>query len=107
MVDAVHANIMSTPAFLPNNHGLYFSAPSNFVDPPRVSPAPPLTVQSLIDRPSTDTESKEANVVQPFSEDELIYLESIFHKEENHSDDNDLCSILSLDNDAYGEVSQL
>jgi hypothetical protein len=121
MVDViVHANIMPTPAFLPNNYGLYFSE-GNFVDPPRVLPAPPLTVQSLIDGPSTaykaesKAESKRkhtidnsmAYVVQPFSEDELIYLESIFHKDENHSDDNDLCSILSLDNDAYGGVFQL
>ena len=106
MVDVVHAHIMPTLAFLPNNYGLYFSAPSNFVDPPRVLPAPPLTVQSLIDGPST-AESKHTNVVQPFSEDELIYLESIFHKDENHSDDNELCSILSLDNDASGEVFEL
>lgn len=106
----LHANIMPTLAFLPNNYGLYFSAPSNFVDPPRGLPASPLTVQSLSDGPSTvyKAESKRkhtidnsmANVVQPFSEDELIYLESIFHKDGNHSDDNELCSILSLDNDA-------
>ena len=67
----LHANITPTLAFLPNNYGLYFSAPSNFVDPPRGLPASPLTVQSLSDGPSTvyKAESKRKHTIdnQPFS----------------------------------------
>lgn len=105
MVDVVHA--MPTPAFLPNDYGVYISVPSNFIDPPRLLPAPPLTGQSLIDGPSTVFKAKSSgktNVVQPFSEDELIYLDSIFQEDKNHSNDNELCSILSLDNDAVFEL---
>lgn len=85
-------------------YGVYISVPSNFIDPPRLLPAPPLTGQSLIDGPSTVYKAKSSSVVQPFSEDELIYLDSIFQEDENHSNYNELCSILSLDNDAVFEL---
>lgn len=91
--DATETESSSSSSKVDSN-AIYFSVPSNFADQPRVPPAPTLPAQCYIDGPSTSYEA-EPNV-QPFSEEELIYLESIFHKDEIHSNDNDLCSILSL-----------
>lgn len=39
------------------------------------------------------------NVVQPFNSEDLMYLASIFEKDEHHCNEGDLSSILSLNQD--------
>ena len=51
-------------------------------------------------RHSVDTTS---NAQQPFNDDDLMYLASIFDKDEQHSNDNDLSSILSLNQETSVE----
>ena len=96
----------------------YFAAPIlhlNYVQPSSLqvqddfSSMPPSSVQSFNNEISTQQikatyKHDVDNNVQPFNDDELVYLASIFEDDENHSSGNDdLASILSLNQEASVE----
>ena len=93
----------------------YFSVPVSYVnyeEPPSVhgSLSSSSSVQSFGTDPSAQAEAMyrhsvdtTSNAQQPFNDDDLMYLASIFDKDEQHSNDNDLSSILSLNQETSVE----
>jgi hypothetical protein len=85
----------SAPLVLPNSQvqGTVFQYFSDYGEQNTVSTSSSSSVQSFNDDPPTIDNGSNA---QPFNDEDLMYLASIFNEDEQHSNEDDLCSFLSL-----------
>jgi hypothetical protein len=86
----------SAPLVLPNSQvqGTVFQYFSDYGEQNTVSTSSSSSVQSFNDDPPTIDNNGSSD--QPFDDEDLMYLASIFNEDEQHSNEDDLCSFLSL-----------
>lgn len=98
----------SAPLVLPNSQvqGTVFQYFSEYGEQNTVSTSSSSSVQSFNNEPSTQAADatlynthaidNNGSSAQPFNDEDLMYLASIFNEDEQHSNEDDLCSFLSL-----------
>ncbi len=97
----------SAPLVLPNSQvqGTVFQYFSDYGEQNTVSTSSSSSVQSFNDEPPTQAADAmlynthaidNGSNAQPFNDEDLMYLASIFNEDEQHSNEDDLCSFLSL-----------
>ena len=100
---------VSAPLVLPMSsqvQGSVFQYFSDYGEQNTVSTSSSSSVQSFNDEPATKAANatlynthaidNNGSNAQPFNDEDMMYLASIFNEDEKHSNEDDLCSFLSL-----------